>query len=64
LVAVKEFEGGVEPISMLAGVVGEFYEREEVGPRFRINRTENGEVGFDFLVNSLGGSVSLGVEQG
>jgi hypothetical protein len=64
LVAVKEFERGMESVGVLAGVMGEFYKGEEVGPRFGVNQTENGEVGLDFLIDSFGCSIGLGVEHG
>jgi hypothetical protein len=42
LVAIEEFEGGVESVGVLARVMGKFYEGEEVEPSFRVDRTKDG----------------------
>jgi hypothetical protein len=60
LVAIEKFEGGVESVSMLTGIVGKFYEGEEFGPGLGVDRAENGQIRFDFLIDSFGCSVSLG----
>ena len=46
---------------MWNGVVLEFCERKELGPLMGITGAEDTKVGFDFLIGSLGLSISLRV---
>jgi hypothetical protein len=64
LVAIKRFKGGVESIGMLARVVSKFYEGEQFGPGFRINGTEDRQIGLNLLVDSFGCPIGFGVERG
>jgi hypothetical protein len=54
----------MKPVSVLTGIVGEFHEGEKFGPDFWVNRTENGQVSFDFLVDPFGCSIGLGMKRG
>ena len=49
---------------MWDGVVLEFCEHKELGPLMGITSTEDTKVGFDFLISSLGLSISLRVVRG
>jgi hypothetical protein len=42
--------------------MGKFYKGEQVGPGFGVDRAENGQIGFDFLINPFGCSIILGME--
>jgi hypothetical protein len=41
LVSIQEFEGGILPVGMISGVMGEFDEGEGVGPGFGIDRAKD-----------------------
>jgi len=63
-IAHDEIEGGLASDGVRVVVVGEFGQRDLFGPRRQVCSTEDVEVGFDFLVNLFGFSVSLRVVSG
>ena len=60
-IAKHEVEWGFAGGGVRAVVVDELGHRDVVSPGFRVRATEDMEIGFDFLVESLRFSIGLGV---